>query len=335
MDMLNVPASALKAGPVTKLFTTIAGCDWEILKLCGPNDLGVFRTQGLLMILNLLFEGSIYSYVAHRLYARPGEIRPELILASLLFALYVMVLDLQLIIRPSAVRNGRKALKTGGLAIEEGLGDFVKVGIAVGVRFMLAVGLSLVSGIFCCLLLYGTDIEAHIQNKHARDNAKLISGATAEVNSVIQQASRALDAQNARVGVLAAQVESLRQNEIANPDIFQAQQEVARLTAQKAKVDDEVRDAEIFATNEAGGIKGAAGNSGLPGYRSRYRAAAERVTNAKARAQQVANDLNAARVRLDMLRDRMPSDNGPDKQRVRDLRSELEQTLRKRQAVRH
>jgi hypothetical protein len=67
--------------------------------------------------------------------------------------------------------------------------------------------------------------------------------------------------QSERVAKLSAQVASLRQQEIdpsaSDPQIQPAQQEVEQLLAQKAKADEDIRNAEIFASNELGGIKGA------------------------------------------------------------------------------
>jgi Domain of unknown function (DUF4407) len=142
------------------------------------------------------------------------------------------------------------------------------------------------------------------------------------VDGGIQRAADALAAQNTRVTTLAAQVAALRQVEIdpssSDPQIRQAQQEVSQLVDRKAKADEEVRAAETFASNELGGIKGGAGNSGQPGRGLRYRAALEQLANAKARSREVARDLIAARDRLDGLRKQIPRANDAIKQRSHD-----------------
>ena len=83
MDMRNIPVSSTKVGPITKLLAAITGTDGDILKLCPPHDSGVVRGLGTLMILNTLFESSIYTYIAHRLTSSSGQIRFELVVAGL------------------------------------------------------------------------------------------------------------------------------------------------------------------------------------------------------------------------------------------------------------
>lgn len=66
-----------------------------------------------------------------------------------------------------------------------------------------------------------------------------------------------------------------------------------QLNERKAKADDDVRAAETFATNEYGGIRGAAGNTGQAGFGPRYRAATEQLANARTRAQNIVKELNS------------------------------------------
>jgi len=80
-----------------------------------------------------------------------------------------------------------------------------------------------------------------------------------------------------------------------------AQQEVTQLLTQKATADQAVQQAETFASNELGGIKGDPGNSGIPGPGPRRQAALEAVDNAKDQDRQIGAALEAAQDRLDAL----------------------------------
>jgi hypothetical protein len=75
---------------------------------------------------------------------------------------------------------------------------------------------------------------------------------------------------------------------------------VTQLLAQKAAADQTVLQAETFASDELGGIKGP-GNSGIPGDGPRRQAALEALSNAKNQDQQVGAELQAAQNRLDAL----------------------------------
>jgi hypothetical protein len=330
MDML-VPAPAPKAGVFTKLLLKIAGVDEETLRQCPPHDWENARAVAELMILTLLYQTALFALVGHQLWASPGQIRPDIVMGSLFVAADIMFIDSYMIMRNGWHAAGIAELKRGGLDISGGPAARIKAGVFLTFRIMLSIGLAQLTAIFVSLLIFATDINAPIEAKYLEANKHLVGPATALVDAEIQRATESVTGQGARVTTLSAQVASLRQTEIdpsANdPQVQQAQQEVTQLMAQKAKADEDVRNAETYATNELGGIKGAAGNSGQPGRGARYRAAMEQLANARARAQEIAKALNAARERLDALRKKIPPADDMTRKRSHDQLLAFEKNL--------
>ena len=83
---------------------------------------------------------------------------------------------------------------------------------------------------------------------------------------------------------------------------------------QQSRTDEALRNAESFASNELGGIRGAPGNSGIAGDGPIRQAAMEAVANAKNEARQISVALTTAQGRLDALRQQSVSINAAEKQ---------------------
>jgi hypothetical protein len=322
----NIPPPPPKAGPLTKLLLKIAGIDEDLLERCPPRDWGVAKGIGAIGLCVAIYLTSLFFLMTNKLFAPPGQIRIEFLVPSLFFAIFIIVIDAFQINRTSWHLSGIAELKRGGLDISGGPGPRIKAGFFLAIRIMLSIGLAQLTALFVSLLIYGGDINSPIEKKYLEANRHLIGPATALVDAEIQRAAESVTTQSSRVAKLSAQVASLRQGEIdpsANdPQIQQAQQEVEQLIAQKAKADEDVRSAEAFVSNELGGFKGAA-----PGRGPRYRAAVEQLTNARARAQEITKQLNAARDRLDALRKKIPPPDDTSRQRSHEQRLVFERTL--------
>ncbi len=327
MDMRTVPPPRGEPGPLTKLLHKIAGIDEHTMRACPPSDWDNASMIGAIMILSWIYQTALFAVVGHQLFAARGQIRPDVLMASMFLATFILFIDSYMVMRAGWYSSGLSELKrAGGLDISGGPAARIKSGVFLSIRILLSVGLAQLTAIFVGLLIFSADVNAPIEKDYLQANGHLIEEATKLVDGGIRRATDAVTAQSVHVAEVSAQLRAVRQNEIADP-VHQAEQELTQLIARKAKADDDVRNAETFATNEAGGIRGAAGNSGRPGYGARYRAAAEQATNAKARAQAAATDLNAARARLDTLRKDIPSGTDAVKQRVHDQRSDFEKTL--------
>ena len=322
----SIPARALKAGPFTKVALILAGVDEKILSQCPSHDWGVVRGIGAIMLGVATYLTALFFLITNKLFAPPGQIRIELLIPSLSFALFIIAIDAFQINRSSWQLSGIAELKRGGLDISPALAVRINGGIFLTVRVMLSGGLAQLTALFVSLLIYGGDINSPIEKKYLEANRDLIGPATALVDAEIQRATESVAAQSARLATLSQQVEALRNAEIdpsANdPQIQEAQKEIERLIAQKAQADEDVRAAENSVSNELGGLKGAAAGRG-----PRYRAAVEQLTNARARTQEFTKQLNVAQDRLDALRKKTPPPDDTSRQRLREQRITFEKAL--------
>lgn len=201
--------------------------------------------------------------------------------------------------------SGIEEIKRGGLDISGGLGARLKARLFLACRILLSVALAQLTAVFVSILIFQTAVSARTQFLYQRANAHLIADATALVDGSIRRETQAVAAESEQAGALARQVTNLRQNEVdptSTPETQQAQLEVTQGLARKAKADEALRAAQIFAANELGGIKGAEDNSGLPGNGPRHMAALEEVRDARQYVAESARALDAARARLDALR---------------------------------
>ena len=307
----------------------IAGVDEETLRKCPAHDWENARAIGEAMLCVWLYQAGLCSIVGHRLFAEPGQVRIELILVAMFIATFVMLIDSYVIMRSGWHLSGIEELKRGGLDISGGPWARLKAGFFLTIRILLSVGLAQLTAIFLSLLIFAGDIDARTQTTWRQANAHLIVGATEPVDAEIQRATEAINAQSAHVAALATQVESLRQNEIDPSSTYTApaQQEVTQLLAQKAKADDELRAAETFAANELAGVRASPENSGRAGPGPRRRAAMEQVTNAKSHAQEIDRALQAARSRLETLRNQHNAPNEAVRQQAHDQLPAFEKTL--------
>ena len=201
----------------------------------------------------MLYQATLFAIISHRLFASPGEVRPTLILGSLFVAGFIMLIDAFCVIGSQWHLSGIDEFKRGGLDISGGPVARIKSRIFLLCRILLSIALAQLTAVFVSILVFQADIAAETQRVYLQDNAHLIAGATALVDTDIRRASDAVASQSARVDALSGQVTALRQNEIdpsENPETRQAQQEVAQLLAEKQKADDAVLAAKIFATNK-------------------------------------------------------------------------------------
>jgi hypothetical protein len=190
MDIANVQ-SLSQAGWFRRHLVKVAGVQEEKLQLCPPEDWSKAAGTGLVMVANVLFTTCLYSLISHTLFASPGQIRIELIIASLCFALFVMLIDLEIFIRPSWIREGFHGLKRGGLIIPISLGDRVGGALSLMVRIALGLGLCQLSALFLALIMFQADIDTRIQDSWRQANSHLIGPATMRVDDEIRRATDA------------------------------------------------------------------------------------------------------------------------------------------------
>jgi hypothetical protein len=250
------PALPAPAGPFTKLIFKITGVDEETLRLCPPHDWDNVRAIGEIMICTWLYQCALFFIIGDRLFASPGQIRPDVALAAMFIATFIMAIDSYMIMRSGWHLSGIEELKRGGLDVAGGTLARVKAAVFLAIRVALSIGLAQLTAIFVALLIFGADIDARLSERYREANAPLIATATEFVDGAIGRATAAVTAQSEHVASLTAQATTVRQNEIESPQVQEAQREVARLIEENAKAEQDVKTAETFATNEMAGIKG-------------------------------------------------------------------------------
>jgi Domain of unknown function (DUF4407) len=306
MDMPINQSPLAKARGLMKLFIKITGVDEETLETCPRHDWDTVRALGEIMILTWIYQTALFALVGHQLFASRGQFRIDIVLVAMFIATFILSIDSFLFYRSGWHLSGIDHLLQGGLDIAVGLHARIKANVFLAVRLVLSVGIAQLTAVFVSLLIFAGDIHARIEDTYLKANAHLISPAAAPIDAEIKRETDAVGVQTERVNELTAQIAALRQHQVdpesGNPQIREAEAEVSRLTVEKTKAEEDVTKAEAFAANEYGGIRGAPGNSGLPGYGLRYRAAMEQVTQARGRTQKIDADLTAARARLDALR---------------------------------
>ena len=310
--------TARKFGMFLRLIFRITGVDEETMLKCPKHDVDNVRALGELLIASFLWQTMLLSLIGHRLFAAPGEVRPELLLGAAGIGLFVLLIDSYIFYRSGFEISGIEEIRRGGLEVGGGHGPASKIGY-LAARIVLSVGFAQLTAIFVALIIFAADIDARIHATYQTANARVLADVTAIVDADIQRASVAVKTQAARVDSLSAQITTLRQHDIdptsGAPQIQQAEGEINQLIQEKTKADDAVVAAQNFATMELGGVKVAPGNSGIAGNGPRYKAATEAVENAKRHAQDVATTLDAARARLDTLHKELASSSVSEQQR--------------------
>jgi hypothetical protein len=248
----------------------------------------------------------LFSIISHQLFAPPGQISFPLLVAAAFLASFILMIDSYMVLRSGWNLQGIEELKRGGIDISGGASARIKAAVFLTIRIILSIGIAQLTAIFLSFLIFGSDITARLQQTYLQNNAALIDTSTTLVDAKIRRAADAVKTETAQEVALAAQVTVLRQNQIdpsaGDPQIQVTQQEMVQLLAQKAAADQAVQQAETFASDELGGIKGSPDNSGVPGSGPRRAAALEAEANAKEQDQQIGAELQAAQTRLDALR---------------------------------
>jgi hypothetical protein len=306
--------------PFTKLLTMIAGVDDETLRQCPPQDLSSIKAVSVLLLGTFFYSATIFSAIAHRLFAEPGHVDFRMIATSVAIAMFIIAIDSYVFLRCSWFESGVTELARGGLDISGGSNARIKGTVFLAVRVGLSLCLALLTGTFFSLIVFDKDIQARIETTYQAANAAIVREATTLVDAEIKRTTDAVSAETVQIAALSTQITSLRQNEIDsvpnNPDLQPAQREIDQFLVQKAEADAAVLKAQSFEASELGGIKQSADNSGHAGDGPRHKAALQEVENARAHAQQVTEALNAARGRLDGLRKAFSSANEAVKQRA-------------------
>jgi uncharacterized protein YukE len=314
---------------VTKFLLKIASVNLQLLTQCPEADAEDALGYAKLMIGSFLYQSLLFTAIGHALFAAPGHLRADIVVVGVGVAWFILLIDSRMIMASSWHLNGISELKRGGIDVSGGAAARIKTNIFLAIRICLSVGLAQLTAVFVGLLVFAADISSLLEQSYLKVNRHQIEGAETLVDSAIKRAADAVTTQTAHVDALAAQVKSLRQDEIdpltSDPRAQEIQKEITRLRDQQTKADEAVQSAESFAIDEGGGLGRAPNNSGQAGQGPRYRAAMDQVKNAKAHAADIADALAKARGRLDALQGSVTAET---KQASHGQLTEFEQALK-------
>jgi len=306
MDMPHAQ-SPRKTGPIKKLLIKwVAGADEQILNKFPVGEEDIVITGALINCGLWGYQVTIFSFIGHRLFAEPGRIHFEIIAMALGLATFVLLFDAYAINRAGFYQLGAFELARAGLTgISGGWLSRLKNWFFYITRLVLSAGLAQATALVMLVLFLARDIDTRILQSNRNNNAHLVIAATKPVEDEIARAADAVTDQKARVSALTAHVTRLQAGEVdpaaADPQVQQAQQEVADLAARKNKLDEELAARELFRNKELGGVVGD-GNSGRAGHGPRHRAAMAQVEDTRAHLSETTHALDMARTRLDTLR---------------------------------
>jgi hypothetical protein len=329
---LPLPTVPPTFGPWAKLLLKIGGIDKDVLYQCPQRDWNAIKAAAEIFVCTFLYQAVLWVGVGHLLFAAPGQIRPDIIIVGLFLATFVLLIDSWMFMHSAWEHAGLHELRRGGIDCGGGTLARVKGAAFLAVRIVLAVGNAQLTAVFFGLLIFASDIDTRLHNDYLKANSHLLMQATPVVNDGITRATDALNKQAAVVEKLSNQVGTLQQGLVnpatLDPEYQQAQRELQQLLDEKTKADQKLESSQTFAANEYGGIRGNAGNSGRPGRGLRYQAAMEQVENDRAHVIEVNRNVDAARARIDSIRQRAPEANQAAMQHSRDQLPEFEKELK-------
>jgi hypothetical protein len=310
---VSAPSAQPTFGPWAKLLLKIGGVDKDVLYQCPQRDWNAIKAACEIFVCTFAYQAALWIGVGHMLFAAPGQIRPDIIIVGLFLATFVLLIDSWMFMHSAWEQAGLQELRRGGIDCGGGTLARIKGAVFLAVRIVLAVGNAQLTAIFFGLLVFAGDINSRLQDDYLKANSHLLAQATTIVNDTIGRATDALNKQVAVVEKLSNQVGILQQGlvdpAVLDPEYQQAQRELQQLLDEKTKADQKLENSQAFAANEYGGIKGDVGNSGRPGRGLRYRAAMEQVENDRAHVNEVSRNVDAARARIDSVRQRAPEAN--------------------------
>jgi uncharacterized protein DUF4407 len=336
---ISAPSAPPNFGPWAKLQLKICGVDKDILYQCPQRDWNAIKAIGEIFVCTFIYQAGLWIGIGHLLFAAPGQVRPDIIIAGLFLATFVLLIDSWMFVHSAWEQAGLRELRRGGIDCGGG-GTLaaVKAGAFLVVRIVLAVGNAQLTAVFFSLLIFGGDVNSRLQNDYLQVNSHLLAQATTVVNDASTRATDALNKQTSVVEKLSNQVSTLQQGlvdpAVLDPEYQQAQRELQQLLDEKTKADQKLDSSQTHAANEYGGIRGDAGNSGRPGRGLRYRAAMELVENDRAHVNEVNRNVDAVRARIDSIRQRAPEADQAAMQHSRDQLPGFEKELNEANAKR-
>ena len=303
---------------VRRVIHRLTGVDNDTMRQCPQHDADNVRALGELLIASFIWQSLLLTLIGERLFAEPGQFRPDILAGATGIALFVMLIDSYIFYRSGFELAGIEELRRASLDVG-GPGPAKKIAYLIA-RIFLSIGFSQLTAIFTALLIFGADIDARLLSTYQTANARSLAAVAELADADIQRTTSAVKTQGGRIDAVSSQVTTLRQHDIeptANePRLQQAQQEVSEAIA-----------AETFASMEKGGVTVDGRSSGVAGIGPRYKAALETAETAKRHAQEASSSLDDARARLDKMRNESASAASTQQERSHSELPTYEQSL--------
>jgi hypothetical protein len=317
---------------LARILIWIAGAPEQVLRQSPARDFTPIRATAWLMIATLLYQAMLFTLIGEELFDPQRKMLPVILLAALSLSTFICLIDRYAVVVSGFHHEGLTELARAGIDVRGGSFARFKLAFFLIARIgVLSVGLALLCGLFVSLLIFWGDIHSKLEHEFQQNNAALIVEETTIIDSQIKRIGNAVRDQTTQVDVLSRQTDALRQTAIdpvaGNTAIQQAEREVQNLLDQRQKVEQEIQTDQTYAANEIGGIRGV-GNSGKPGYGLRWRAAMQKVADAKTHLQSLDQQLANARARLDALRTGASSGKDAATRQAKDQLPHFEESLK-------
>jgi Domain of unknown function (DUF4407) len=308
----------------------ISGVEKALMRLCPERDVHLARILGWIMEIVWCWQTALFSVMAHMLLAPAGEIRPELILAGMLVATLVLLIDNYMIMRPSWFLHGLEELKRGGLIVPGNPWMRVKAFIFLAVRLALSFVFALLTAIMLGVLIFAKDIAGEIDRAYLQRNSELFNAAAARVDEDMRKNAEAR-AQVANTIALAEEEQARLREAAVNPGPENAElkpllDRVARLEQVRIGAEQALVRARNFTNNEGVGLPGEPGNSREAGQGPKWKAGVERVAIAEWHLEQATKAFAAAQERLRQVQESIAIETRARLKTIEDRLAEVERS---------
>jgi Domain of unknown function (DUF4407) len=207
MDALAPAPYVDKPSLINRLGIFIAGVDYRTLQECPEHDWDNVRAISLLMGVVWVYQVAVLAIVANRILAPNGGLHPSLMVASMLIATMLLLIDSYGFCRAGFHADGIRELARAGLDISGGFLMKFTAGLFLAFRILLALVFAQLTAVFMSLILYHADVMAHLEHKYQQQNAALIAAVTRRIDADIRQANDTVSVAQQRLDALQKQTD--------------------------------------------------------------------------------------------------------------------------------
>ncbi len=281
---------------------SLLGIDRSLIERCPPRDRANVLMVGAILALVFGWLIFVYAGTLHVLLRPEGRFEPWLLLFAVAVGVSLVLVEVQLIIKPSWLRQGEASLRRELPDLPPLAPAGFRSAAAMSVRFLETVPTAGLFAILASATIFATDAGDILKARAQSQNAPVAAAIEERIDAPLQQNLARQETLRARIAEDDRQIAALRNGAAADsPELTQQLALVSRLTDSRSAAEAELSEAQQRATDELAGFPGQ-GLSGREGAGPRYRAAVARTDDAAARISDLAQQLGAAQDRLAQLR---------------------------------